>query len=80
MSICVLPWLTTPQGDTGAGKSSLLNALLGEEKVVPTNGMRACTAAIIELEAQPQGQEGYSGTVDFVSRYGGGCGDGGTAG
>lgn len=27
-----------------AGKSSLLNALLGEESILPTNGMRACTA------------------------------------
>ena len=36
-------------GDTGAGKSTLLNALLGETSVLPTNGMRACTASIIEL-------------------------------
>ena len=36
-------------GDTGAGKSTLLNALLGETCVLPTNGMRACTASIIEL-------------------------------
>lgn len=31
-------------GNTGAGKSTLLNALLGESNVLPTNGMRACTA------------------------------------
>ena len=30
-------------GDTGAGKSSLLNALLDETSLLPTNGMRACT-------------------------------------
>ena len=44
------------QGDTGSGKSSTLNALLGEVCILPTNGMRACTAAIIELmahDAQP---------------------------
>lgn len=36
-------------GDTGAGKSTLLNALLGETNILPTNGMRACTASVIEL-------------------------------
>lgn len=35
-------------GDTGAGKSSTLNAVIGERKLLPTNGMRACTAAIVE--------------------------------
>lgn len=56
------------QGDTGAGKSSMLNALLGEQQIVPTNGMRACTAAIIELRANTAEQPGYSGEVEFVSR------------
>jgi hypothetical protein len=32
-------------GDTGAGKSSVLNALLDETALLPTNGMRACTGA-----------------------------------
>jgi len=36
-------------GSTGAGKSTLLNSLLGEVDVLPTNGMRACTAVLIEL-------------------------------
>lgn len=36
-------------GDTGAGKSSLFNALVGERRLLPTNGMRACTATIVEL-------------------------------
>jgi hypothetical protein len=40
---------TVVLGDTGAGKSSLLNALLSERRLLPTNGMRACTAAIVEL-------------------------------
>ena len=33
----------------GAGKSSMLNAVLGEVNVLPTNGMRACTATITEV-------------------------------
>lgn len=36
-------------GDTGAGKSSCLNALLGEEEVLPQSGMRACTACVVEV-------------------------------
>ena len=56
-------------GNTGAGKSTLLNALIGESAVLPTNGMRACTAVIIELsynhdERGPQ----YTGEVEFVSQ------------
>lgn len=36
-------------GQTGAGKSSLINALLDEEELLPTNGMRACTAVASEI-------------------------------
>ena len=43
--------LSLSKGDTGSGKSSILNAVLGEVTILPTNGMRACTAAIIELAA-----------------------------
>lgn len=35
-------------GATGAGKSSILNAIL-DDNIVPTNGMRACTAVVTEL-------------------------------
>ena len=36
-------------GGTGVGKSSLLNALLGEASILPTSGSRGCTAAVVEL-------------------------------
>ena len=36
-------------GSTGVGKSSLLNALLGEASILPTSGSRGCTAAVVEL-------------------------------
>lgn len=56
-------------GDTGAGKSTLLNALLGETNVLPTNGMRACTAAIIEMQFnKAEGGKSYVGEVEFVSK------------
>ncbi|KAL0027933.1 hypothetical protein WJX79_003761 [Trebouxia sp. C0005] len=34
-------------GDTGAGKSSTINCLLGEENVLPVNGMRVTASCII---------------------------------
>ena len=37
-------------GSTGVGKSSLLNALLGESQILPTSGSRGCTAAVVELQ------------------------------
>ncbi|KXZ43169.1 hypothetical protein GPECTOR_99g804 [Gonium pectorale] len=36
-------------GTTGAGKSSLLNALLGREDLLPTSGMHASTACAVEV-------------------------------
>ncbi|CAI6329371.1 unnamed protein product [Periconia digitata] len=36
-------------GNTGAGKSSVINALLDEERLVPTNCMRACTAVVTSI-------------------------------
>ncbi|KAJ7498992.1 hypothetical protein FB451DRAFT_1347396 [Mycena latifolia] len=35
-------------GATGAGKSSMLNAIL-DDNIVPTSGMRACTAVVTEI-------------------------------
>ena len=51
------------------GKSSLLNALLGEEDVLPTNGMRACTASVIEVSyAPPPEGHMYVGEVQFMTQ------------
>ncbi|KAK0126069.1 hypothetical protein ONS95_007689 [Cadophora gregata] len=36
-------------GNTGAGESSVINAMLEEERLVPTNCMRACTAVVTEM-------------------------------
>eukprot|EP00951_Prasinocladus_malaysianus_P030960 scaffold294351_cov41-Prasinocladus_malaysianus.AAC.1 len=56
-------------GNTGAGKSTMLNSLLGERNVLPTNGMRACTAALVELTYQQpaEGAAAYAGEVDFIT-------------
>jgi hypothetical protein len=56
-------------GNTGAGKSTLLNALIGESAVLPTNGMRACTAVIIELSYNHEERGAkYGGVVEFISQ------------
>lgn len=51
-------------GDTGAGKSSMLNALLGEEDVLPVNGMRACTASVVEVS---YGGDCYNAEIEFMT-------------
>ena len=48
-------------GNTGAGKSSVINAMLDEERLVPTNCMRACTAVVTELS--------YNNSNSDLSRY-----------
>eukprot|EP00198_Chlamydomonas_reinhardtii_P008705 XP_001698042.1 predicted protein [Chlamydomonas reinhardtii] len=53
-------------GDTGAGKSSLLNALLGEEDILPTNAMRASTGCPIEVSYSATGA--YHAEVEFQTK------------
>ncbi|KAG2439503.1 hypothetical protein HXX76_004857 [Chlamydomonas incerta] len=53
-------------GDTGAGKSSLLNALLGEEDILPTNAMRASTGCPIELSYSASAA--YHAEVEFQTK------------
>ncbi|XP_069077153.1 nuclear GTPase SLIP-GC isoform X2 [Pleurodeles waltl] len=53
-------------GDTGSGKSSLLNALLDEEAVLPTSGMQACTAVVVEI-ARSSKENKYKAEVEFLS-------------
>ncbi len=46
-----------------------MNAFLGEESILPTNGMRACTAVIIELRyrERTEGQPKYRGDIEFCT-------------
>ena len=54
-------------GNTGAGKSSVINAMLDEERLVPTNCMRACTAVVTEISYNHE-EEPYRAHVEFVSQ------------
>lgn len=56
-------------GVTGAGKSSLINAILDEERLVPTSGIRACTATATEISYNHSNDpsELYRAEVEFIS-------------
>ncbi|TGJ81074.1 hypothetical protein E0Z10_g7676 [Xylaria hypoxylon] len=56
-------------GGTGHGKSSLINVLLEEDKLVPTNCFRACTAVVTEISwnSSDDPDHRYIAEVEFVS-------------
>ncbi|KAF2271929.1 uncharacterized protein EI97DRAFT_240440 [Westerdykella ornata] len=56
-------------GNTGAGKSSVINAMLDEERLVPTNCMRACTAVVTELSWNNSNDptEKYRAEIEFIN-------------
>ncbi|KAB8298086.1 hypothetical protein EYC80_001848 [Monilinia laxa] len=55
-------------GNTGAGKSSVINAMLDEERLVPTNCMRACTAVVTEMSwnSSDDPNKKYRAEIEFV--------------
>jgi len=57
-------------GNTGAGKSSVINAVLDEEQLVPTNCVRACTAVVTELSwnHSPDPGSKYRAEIEFINR------------
>jgi predicted GTPase len=52
-------------GDTGAGKSSLMNAVLDHAAILPTSGMRACTAVVVEISESTSGL--FEADIEFLS-------------
>ncbi|KAJ8060176.1 hypothetical protein OCU04_010521 [Sclerotinia nivalis] len=55
-------------GNTGAGKSSVINAMLDEERLVPTNCMRACTAVVTEMSwnCSDDPSKKYRAEIEFI--------------
>lgn len=53
----------------GCGKSTLVNALLGDEDLLPADDMKACTAVVIEISYQTKDlpHPPYEGIVDRIS-------------
>ncbi|CAK6964730.1 nuclear GTPase SLIP-GC-like [Scomber scombrus] len=54
-------------GKTGAGKSTLINAIIGEENLLPSASGSACTSAMIKVEADMKNQK-YEAEIDFITK------------
>ncbi|CAD6445389.1 3ebc6d55-2da4-45e6-985d-8108c33c4a1d [Sclerotinia trifoliorum] len=56
-------------GYTGSGKSSLINALIDEEMVVPANAMRASTSVVTEISWNDSDDPGeaFRAEIEFIS-------------
>ncbi|XP_008286237.1 nuclear GTPase SLIP-GC-like [Stegastes partitus] len=52
-------------GRTGAGKSSLINAIIGEKNLLPTGSSSACTTVMIKVEANMQNSK-YEAEIKFI--------------
>ncbi|KAK8083456.1 Nuclear GTPase SLIP-GC [Apiospora saccharicola] len=57
-------------GGTGAGKSSLINAMLGKECLLPTYDGKACTAAVTEVSwnDSEESDELYRAEVELITK------------
>ncbi|RDW67742.1 hypothetical protein BP6252_09138 [Coleophoma cylindrospora] len=55
-------------GNTGAGKSSIINAMLDEERLIPTSCVRACTAVVTEISwnSNTDPKAKYRGEIEFI--------------
>lgn len=54
-------------GATGEGKTSLINALLDHRNVLPTSGMQACTAAVVEV-VENKDSNLFEADIEFTSK------------
>ena len=62
-------------GQTGAGKSTYLNALLHGSNILPTSGLHACTAGVVEARYH-NFQKGvhnpaykYKAEISFIGKW-----------
>ncbi|XP_059204614.1 nuclear GTPase SLIP-GC-like [Centropristis striata] len=53
-------------GKTGAGKSSLINAIIGEKNLLPSGSVSACTTVMIKVEANKQDE--YEAEIEFITK------------
>ncbi|XP_054860871.1 nuclear GTPase SLIP-GC-like isoform X1 [Amphiprion ocellaris] len=53
-------------GRTGAGKSSLINAILGEKNLLPSGSVSACTSVMIKVEANIRSSK-YEADIEFIT-------------
>ncbi|XP_054892194.1 nuclear GTPase SLIP-GC-like [Poeciliopsis prolifica] len=53
-------------GKTGAGKTSLINAVLEERNLLPSGSVNACTSVMIKVEGNRL-NENYQAEIEFIS-------------
>ncbi|XP_029924304.1 nuclear GTPase SLIP-GC-like isoform X2 [Myripristis murdjan] len=54
-------------GKTGAGKSSLINTIIGEKDLLPTGSMTACTSVVTKVEANMSSCK-YEAEIQFITK------------
>ncbi|KAM4531809.1 nuclear GTPase SLIP-GC-like isoform 2-T3 [Odontesthes bonariensis] len=54
-------------GRTGTGKSSLINAIIGEKNLLPTGSVSACTSVMIKVEANMHNMK-YEADIEFITK------------
>ncbi|XP_063759068.1 nuclear GTPase SLIP-GC-like isoform X3 [Eleginops maclovinus] len=54
-------------GKTGAGKSSLINAVIGVKNLLPSGRVSACTSVMIKVEANMHNQK-YEAEIEFIAK------------
>ncbi|XP_071329760.1 nuclear GTPase SLIP-GC-like [Trachinotus anak] len=54
-------------GKTGAGKSSLINAVIGVKNLLPSGSVSACTTVIIKVEANMHNSK-YEAHIEFITK------------
>ncbi|XP_030591891.1 nuclear GTPase SLIP-GC-like [Archocentrus centrarchus] len=54
-------------GKTGAGKSSLINAIIEERNLLPSGSVTACTSVMIKVEANLH-SDNYEADIEFITK------------
>ncbi|XP_039467632.1 nuclear GTPase SLIP-GC-like isoform X1 [Oreochromis aureus] len=54
-------------GKTGAGKSSLINAIIKEKNLLPSGSVNACTSVMIKVEANTRSLK-YEAEIEFITK------------
>ncbi|XP_019213455.1 nuclear GTPase SLIP-GC isoform X1 [Oreochromis niloticus] len=54
-------------GKTGAGKSSLINAIIKEKNLLPSGSVNACTSVMIKVEANTCSSK-YEAEIEFITK------------
>ncbi|XP_060946453.1 nuclear GTPase SLIP-GC-like [Limanda limanda] len=54
-------------GRTGAGKSSLINAIVGEKNLLPSGSVCACTSVMFKVEANNDSEK-YEAEIEFIKK------------